>query len=150
MYNLVIPLFTLLVALIGSKLTLSGMNWYTTLKLPKWTPQGKVIGIIWTVIFILTAISALIVWNQYGNKASISIGLLFMLNGILNVLWSYVFFVRHNFNLAIFEMSALNITTVLLIYEIWPFSIMAALLLLPYFLWVSVATYLACSIKTMN
>jgi translocator protein len=150
MHNLFIPLFTFLVALVGSRLTLSGMKWYRTVKLPKWNPNGKTIGLVWTTIFILAAISALIVWNQYGDQASISVGVLFLLNGILNVLWSYIFFVRHDYTLAVFEASALNITIILLIYIIWPLSVVAALLLLPYFLWISFATFLTCKIKGMN
>jgi len=150
MHNIIIPIYTFLVALVGNRLTNSGMKWYKGLKLPKWTPKGKVIGIVWTAIYFLTAISALIVWNQYGDQASITIGLLFLLNGLLNALWSYIFFLRHDFMLAVFDMSALNITIVLLIFEIWPLSVIAALLLLPYFIWVSFATYLTCQVKSMN
>jgi tryptophan-rich sensory protein len=150
MHNILIPLFTFLVALIGSRLTSAGMKWYRSIKVPKWTPGGKVIGMIWTAIYILAAVSALIVWNQYGDQASIMVGLLFLLNGILNVLWSYIFFIRHDYTMAVFEMSALNITTVLLIYTIWPLSILAALLFVPYFIWVSLASYLLCKIKSMN
>jgi len=150
MHNIIIPLFTFLVALVGSRITTSGLKWYQTINVPKWTPNGKIIGLVWTSIYILAAISALIVWNQYGDQASIGIGMLFLLNGILNALWSYIFFIRHDFTLSVFEASAINITVILLIYSIWPLSLIAALLLVPYFIWVSFATYLTCQIKSLN
>ncbi len=56
-----IPFFVVIVAWVGRWLTGRGMDWYKTIKLPAWTPSGSVIGMVWTAIFILAAISAVII-----------------------------------------------------------------------------------------
>ncbi|HPI78245.1 MAG TPA: tryptophan-rich sensory protein, partial [bacterium] len=53
----------LLLSFAGGQFTSSGMDWYRTIQLPEWTPPGSVIGIVWTTIYILTAISAIIAWR---------------------------------------------------------------------------------------
>jgi len=150
MHNTAIPFVALLVAITGHKMTQSGMDWYKSIKKPPWTPSGGIIGIAWTTIFILTSISALVVWNVYAEKATIAISMLYVLNAALNMGWSYIFFVRRNFALSVIEMCLLNLTTLMLIYIIWPLSIVAACLLFPYFFWVTFATYLAARIWKQN
>jgi len=150
MHNIAIPFITILIAVAGRSLTTNGLIWYKTIKKPSWTPSGMIIGLVWTTIFTLAAISALIVWNLHSEDADISISMLYLANGGLNLLWSYIFFTRHRLGLAIIEATALNITTIILMILIWPFSIVASLLLLPYVLWVSFATYLAAVIWKLN
>ncbi len=146
----VIPLIALATSLAGSWFTRSGMDWYRTMTTPTWTPPGAVIGAVWTVIFILSAISALIVWNHADTQHRSLIVSLFVANAILNILWCYLFFGLHTIGLSIAEMALLNLTTLALIVLIWPASPTASLLLAPYFLWVSFATYLTIRIWTLN
>jgi len=145
---IIIPLIVFLTAFIGSFFTERGMMWYETLELPSFTPPGFVISIAWTIIFFLCLISGLIFWNK-GKKRK-RIALLFLLNALLNILWSFIFFNQHLIFLSIIEMILLNITTLLLIYRLIPVSRVASALLLPYFLWVGFATYLAYSIYLLN
>lgn len=147
----IIPLITIITSLSGSWFTNKGMDWYNKLKLPDFTPPGSVIGIVWTIIFILTTISALIVWNKfdYDNKFWLIIGL-FILNAILNALWSFIFFYSGQIGPAIIEMLVLEATVIGLIVLIWPLSKLAAGLLIPYSAWVLFATYLAYSIWNLN
>lgn len=64
-YVVVIPLIAILTALLGSMFTLRGVSgWYTTLNLPSFTPPGDVIGIVWTILYILAALSAIVVWRK--------------------------------------------------------------------------------------
>lgn len=143
---------TLLVAVTGSLLTTSQLTtWYNTLNLPTWTPTGSVIGLAWTTIFILTAISAVRVWQRAPrNNRLWWIVLLFLLNGALNVGWSYLFFNQHLIGASVIEMLALNATTIILVILIWPINRLAALLLWPYVGWVTFATYLAYSVWRLN
>ncbi len=146
----VIPLIALGTSLAGSWFTRSGMEWYRTITTPEWTPPGTVIGAVWTVIFILSAISALLVWNAADAQHRSLIAFVFAANAILNILWCYLFFGLHTIGLSIAEMALLNLTTLALIVLIWPTSRAASLLLVPYFLWVSFATYLTVRIWTLN
>lgn len=146
-----IPLSTLAVSVGGSFLTDSGMEWYDTLKLPSFTPPGSVIGMVWTFIFILSTISALILWNKASRGARFNaIFALFICNALLNFFWSFLFFYQGLIGASIWEMCALNLTTLSLIVLSWKFSRTAALLLTPYFAWVSFATYLAYQIWKLN
>ena len=138
-------------ALSGSFATSRGMDWYDQINLPEWTPSGDIIGIAWTLIFIMAAYSAILFWNKgYGNrKFRITIAL-FLLNGALNALWSFLFFGLHFVGAAILEMIALEISTVCLLVLVRPTSRLASILLYPYAIWVAFAAYLAYSILMLN
>lgn len=127
------------------------MEWYQTIALSSWTPPGAVIGAVWTVLFILATISALIVWNKTERTWVFRhIIRFFILNAILNVLFSAAFFSAHLFDIAVFDAAVLCLTTVILIALIWRFSRTAALLLVPYAAWTAFATYLSYAIMVLN
>ncbi len=147
-----IALVTIAVAGIGGLLTTSGMAWYQTLLLPRWTPSGMVIGAVWTILFILTMIAAMLVWRDAPHQRvrfKITL-LLFCANALLNVLWSYLFFVQNLLSSAVLEAAVLGASVIALVIFIRPFSKTAALLLLPYAAWVAFATYLSYVIFMMN
>jgi translocator protein len=147
----VIPFLTILVGFIGSRFTASGMQWYRTINLPSWTPPGYIISGAWTVIFILTAISAIMVWNTLPrDTVFVWIVAMFLLNAALNMAWSYLFFVRHEIGYSIMEMTFLLLSVLALMILMYRALPIASLLLLPYFLWVSFATYLTVSIYNLN
>ena len=147
----IIPLITAFVTIFGSSLTSRGMDWYEKIKLPTWTPGGNIIGLVWTLIFILSTISALIIWNNYSASKNLKwIILFFLLNAGLNVFWSYLFFTAHLINWSIAEMILLELSVLILIILIWPLSKLAGILLLPYSLWVAFATYLTYNIALLN
>ena len=152
---IVIPLITFVTAYSGSLITSSGMEWYSLINKPSWTPPGYVIGMVWTAIFILATISALRVWNKKYSKAErynhiLWLMFLFIVNAILNVEWSFLFFGMHTLNLATFEAGLLGVSVLALIITIWPVSKLSSLLLVPYLGWVSFATYLTYLVYTMN
>lgn len=149
--HVIIPIVTILVAWSGSLLTSAGMSWYKSINIPVWSPPGSVIGAVWTTIFFLSTISALIVWNKSSHDRRFRwiIGI-FILNAMLNVFWSYLFFSQHLIGSAIFEAAALGLTAYVLIVLIWPVSRGASLLLVPYAGWTTFATYLTYLIWTLN
>lgn len=150
-YLIIIPLITVTVALSGSLITDRGMDWYNQIKLPVWTPSGEIIGIAWTLIFIFTTYSAMLFWNRgFRNKRFWAVIVLFLLNGALNALWSFLFFGLHYVGASILEMIILEITTIALVVLIRPTSRLASILLYPYAIWVAFATYLAYSVLILN
>lgn len=147
----IIPLIIFLVAFIGGQITGSGMEWYKNIKLPSWTPPGSVIGIVWTCIFILSAISVIIFWNLEPKPAYFKwILTLFVLNAVLNVFWSYLFFGQHLIGLAAIEAFLLGLSVLALVLLIWPLNMFSAVLLIPYGAWVFFATYLTYSVWALN
>ena len=149
---LFIPVVTVLVAYVGGRLTMRSVaTWYRGILKPTWTPPGSVIGAVWTVLYILAALSALIVWNLPGEiSMPAAIVVLFCLNAVVNVLWSYVFFYLHKMGLAIWVCLFLDLTIILLIQFIAPLAALAAWLLVPYAAWVTFASYLNYRVWEMN
>ena len=147
----IIPLFIVAISYLGGRVTANGMAWYKTLTLPPIAPPGGFIGIIWTIIYFLAMISALLFWNKTEKAANDKlVKLIFIANGLLNLFWSYVFFGWHLLGWAIVEMCLLNLTTLALVLLLWKKSRLSAWLLTPYLLRVSFATYLATSIWKLN
>ena len=146
------PLFYLCVALAGKAFTSQGIgSWYQTIAKPTYTPPGSLIGAAWTIIFILSTVS-LILFLKHGQgrprfRLIIS---LYICNGLLNAAWSYLFFTKHLLGLAVIDAGLIAITVLLIILWSWHYSRLAAALLIPYFGWVSFATYLTYVIFKMN
>ena len=148
----IIPLVTVLTAVIGSRFTSSGLgSWYSTLNLPPWTPSGSIIGLVWTTIFTFSAASALLLWNTPSAKAKLPLlAGIFLLNAVLNALWSYLFFSRHLVGAAVFEALLLDVTVIALAILAWPFSRLASVLLMPYAAWVAFAAHLTYNVWKLN
>lgn len=142
-----------LVSFIGGNITDKGMIWYEELNLPSFTPPGYFIGIVWTIIFVLSAVSIILFLRHNKEKKELrfnSIIIFLILNGLLNILWSFIFFGQGLVLLSVVEMCALNVVNLILIVLLWQENKLSSILLWPYFLWVSFATYLAYSIYLLN
>ena len=134
------------------------MSWYQTIHLPPLTPPTFAFAPIWTIIFILVATAALISYNLPRRRADQCINSLhwslivavFLMNAVLNVLWSYLFFGQHLLGGAVIAAGALFLTVGLLISLIWPLSRQAAIFLLPYAAWVLLATILVYQVWQLN
>lgn len=142
---LVLILFVMIclaVGALGSIPTASGVrDWYPTLRKPAGTPPSWVFGPVWTTLYLLMAVSAWLIWRQYGWDARTAL-LVFFTQLALNLLWSFIFFGARQLGFAFVEIVILWIAilfNVLLFYRLNP---LAGVLLLPYLLWVSYASYL--------
>ncbi len=142
-----------LVSAVGGGITDKGMIWYEELNLPSFTPPGYFIGIVWTIIFVLSAVSIILFLRHNKEKKELrfnTIIIFLILNGLLNILWSLLFFGHGLILWSIIEMSVLNLVNLILIILLWQENKLSSILLWPYFLWVSFATYLAYSIYSLN
>jgi len=137
---------------VGSWLTNQGLDWYLYQStIPSLAPPGGVIGMVWTIIYVLSAVS-LILWlnQQKRDMTYATVVWWFVVNGILNAGWSYLFFFQQQVGLAIVEMIGLEISVLVLIWLMWRRIRWSAILLLPYAAWVMFATYLAYSFWKLN
>lgn len=151
LHRVLIPAVALGTILTGRKLTRGGLDWYRTIRRPSWTPSGAAISIVWTVIYTLTTIAALIAWNsRRSRRGRTATGALFLSNAALNASWSYLFFRRHWIGLAVLDSAALDASVVSLMVRLWPVSRAASMLLFPYAAWVAFATCLNGRIWTLN
>ncbi|KPF93633.1 TspO protein [Novosphingobium sp. AAP83] len=125
--------------------------WYEALNKPDWNPPRAVFPIAWTIIFALVAVAGVAAWRAAPNsRISDTVIGLFALNGFLNVLWSLIFFRLQRPDWAFMELTLLWLSIALLIGYCVRFSRFAALMLVPYLLWVTVAGTLNWQINQLN
>jgi translocator protein len=125
--------------------------WYAGLKKPSWQPPNWVFGPVWTTILTLSAIAAVMAWNRAETGAGqFWIILLFGINAILNILWSVLFFSLKRPDWALIEVAFLWLSILALMVFFWRFSPVSSLLLVPYLLWVSIASYLNLTLLRLN
>lgn len=147
----VIPLITFAVAWLGRTVTMAGMDWYQTLTLPAFAPPGEIIGLVWAVIYTLTTIAFLLVWNRLKRGRFFwLIVLIFAFNAYVNFLWSYLYFGINNIGVAIYGAVLIFVSVLVLIVLLWKKLKEASYLLIPYALWVLFATFLNYIIWTLN
>lgn len=151
-HKVVIPVLVFAAAVLGSVFTNMGLDWYAGLQKPELTPPNSWFGPVWTIIYVLAAVSAITFWEHFDmfKMKYWWINGLFRLNLALNIFWSYIFFVQQEIFVAFIEMNVLNFTTLVLILLLWPISRKASLLLVPYFVWVGFATVLTYQLWVLN
>lgn len=138
------------IAVLGGTMTDIG-PWYQGLKKPDWQPPDWIFGPAWTVIFALAALSGATAWRDAPTEASREwvIGL-FAVNGLLNILWTALFFRLHRPDWALVEVFFLWLSILAPILVFSRYSRTASLLLVPYLAWVSFAAYLNYTIVKLN
>jgi len=141
-------LFTAAVALLGSYFTDTDSAWYQNLSRPALQPPAIVFPIVWSVLYALFAASLAI--SAVHPETTKKTQWLYAMSGVLNVLWSYVFFARQNPGGALIVLALLIITAVLLFWNVCQTSKTAAYLLLPYIVWLFFAFYLNYEIAFLN
>jgi benzodiazapine receptor len=137
---------------IGSIFTIKSISgWYTGLKKPRFTPPDAVFGPIWLILYLLMGIALFLIW-RLGTGEVINRVALIVFSGqlILNVLWSELFFGRRSPDAGLVNIILLWIAILLNIILFFKISVAAGVLLIPYLLWVSVATYLNGGILALN
>ncbi|MCK9150717.1 tryptophan-rich sensory protein [Methanobacterium alcaliphilum] len=141
-----------LAAFIGNYFTFPEITtWYVSLVKPVWTPPNWVFGPVWTTLYILMAVALFLVWRQGLERKEVKYAILiFAVQLILNMAWSIVFFGMHNI---LGGFAVILILWVAILANIFAFYIVskpAGLLLVPYIIWVSIASYLNYSVYLLN
>ena len=138
------------IATLGGFFTnLSVDSWYPTLNKPSWTPSGATIGTVWTLLYTLMGIAAWIVWRSTSGDRTRPLAL-YCLQLFLNAGWSALFFGLRSPGLALLEIGVLWIAILATVTTFWKASKLAAVLMVPYLIWVSFAGVLNAMIWKMN
>lgn len=143
----------LAIGFLGSRITQMTIDtWYPTIEKPIFNPPNWVFAPVWTLLFILMGIAAGLVWNKLEeNKEDVKKAMLFfIIQLLLNLLWSYLFFGLNNLLLASIEIILLW----LIIFETFMLfkriNLKAGYLLVPYLAWVGFASILTITIYILN
>ncbi len=125
-------------------------EWYERLNKPSWRPPNWLFGPVWMVLYAMIAISGWLVWLEAGwSGAALGLGL-YAVQLVLNGLWSGIFFGLRRIGLACAEMALLWASILATIVVFYPVDALAALLLLPYLVWVTFALALNAAVLRLN
>ena len=127
-------------------------TWYPTIIKPRFNPPNWIFMPVWTLLYILMAVAAGLVWDkikEQNQEVKVALGF-FLIQLTLNAIWSYIFFGLKNPMLALIEIALLW----LMIYETYlkftKINKTAGYLLIPYMAWVAFAGILNASIWWLN
>ncbi len=125
-------------------------GWYADLIKPAWNPPGWVFGPVWTTLYIMMAVAAWLVWREGGWKVQRLPLTMYLMQWLLNALWTPLFFALHQPGWAFAEILILLATLLVTILLFWQVKLAGALLLVPYTLWTAFAAVLNFTIWQLN
>jgi len=137
---------------IGSLFTFKAIpTWYPNLKKPPYTPPNWVFGPVWTTLYILMGISVFLVWQKGLSTDGVLLAfILFWVQLIFNALWSVIFFGMKSKGGGVIAIIVLWLLILAVIITSFRVSAWAGVLLIPYIIWVSIASYLNIGIWWLN
>ena len=125
--------------------------WYYQLRKPSWQPPNWLFGPAWSIILGFAAWGAVMAWRAAPDAAArADVLILFGVNAVFFLAWSPLFFVARRPDWSLIEVVFLWGSLVALAVGLWPIAPMASLLVLPYLLWVSFASFLNRAIVRLN
>jgi len=139
---------TLAVATIGSLFRPD--DWYDRLRKPAGTPPPWVFPVVWTILYILMALAAALVFVSPAAPLRTAALVLYGVQLIANAKWSWLFFRLHKPLWALIDILVLLALVLAAIGVFAAINSIAALLLVPYGLWLFVALYLNWTIYWLN
>jgi benzodiazapine receptor len=137
-------------AAVGASASLQAGTFYAELVRPVWAPPAAVFGPVWTLLYVMMAVAASLVWQRRATRLARIALAIFVLQLILNALWSWLFFGWNRGALSLVDIVflwALIVATLVLFWRIRP---SAGMLLVPYLGWVTFASALNYQIWQLN
>lgn len=127
------------------------MTWYNTLEKPNWTPAPATIGMIWTILYAIIAVSfGFVLVQAIRRKIAWRLLIPFGVNLVSNLLFTPIQFGLRNLVLASVDIVVVWASIVWIMVSIWPRYRWVAVAQIPYLAWVSTAMVLQFSIMAMN
>jgi len=138
-----VPIVLLLGILSG---TMSGSGadqaWFAALRKPAGYPPPATFGLVWSILYVLMGISLAMVLAATGARGRGPAVLAFVVQLVINLAWSPLFFGAHRMTWALVDILLLDVAVVLTIVLFARIRPKAAWLLVPYLVWILFATYL--------
>ena len=145
---IIIPLA---VGAISGYATVSGIStWYATLNKPSFNPPNYLFGPVWTTLYVLMGISLYMAVRATANNDRKRAIALFAVQLALNFTWSFLFFTFHQTGLALINIGLLWLSIAGMIWAFYKANRTAALLQIPYIMWVTFASVLNAAIWVLN
>jgi len=138
----------------GSLFTIQSIpTWYATLIKPPFAPPNWLFAPVWTILYALMGIAAFLVWEKKAGAQKKRAGAalnMFIIQLVLNALWSVVFFGMRSPLFGLIIILAMFFTIALTMWRFYYIDRRAFWLMVPYIAWVGFATLLNFYIFALN
>jgi len=125
--------------------------WYVELVKPTWAPPSWLFGPVWTVLYIVIAISfSYVLYQAVKGVVPFYVALPFVLNIVFNLAFTPLQFTVRNNLLATIDIILVLVTLAWALWAIYSYYPWVTYVNIPYFAWVSFATVLQCTITYLN
>ncbi len=151
---MILPIFInlilcfLIAALSGWVTRKNVKTWYPTLIKPSFNPPAWVFGPVWSVLYVMIAIVGGILWTQKSQHPAAFI--FYVIQLVLNFSWSFVFFGARQIGWALVNIVLLWLSVLVTMVLAFQVSLLAGYLIIPYLLWLSIATTINASVWKLN
>lgn len=136
---------------VGGIASANAGTFYNQLVRPTWAPPGWVFGPVWSILYLIMAIAAWLVWRAAANRKAKLVAISFFVAQLAaNALWSWLFFAWQLGGLALLEIVLLWLLIACTILAFWRIKPGAGLILVPYLLWVTFASVLSWALWRAN
>ena len=126
-------------------------TWYEKLIKPEWAPPSWIFGPVWSVLYVIIAITyGYVGWLFYNGKISFMVLLPFILNLVFNLAFTPIQFGLKNNLLALTDIVLVLSTLIWLMIAIYPHAKWITFMNIPYLIWVAFATVLQITITVLN
>lgn len=124
--------------------------WYSALKRPAWQPPDIVFGLIWPYNFTVLGFALVFIAQRLSQgTALVALGC-FAVSVVAALTWSYLFYVPHHLGASAVALAITTLLTIPVLVLTFRASTVTGILLVPYQLWVGVATSLAWGYSRLN
>jgi len=139
-----------LVGAMGGLLGGGDSLWYKELNKPSFNPPSWIFGPVWTLLFSLMGVALYFVFFSSNSEIRTIALVLFGIQFLFNILWSYLFFGLQNPLFAFIEIIFLLILILLTSFLFFRINILSGILMIPYIIWTSFASILNFAILRLN
>ena len=125
-------------------------GWYAFLNKPSFNPPSWLFAPVWTILFLMMGVGLFLVWQSRSDEKRKEAIVMFFIQLALNAIWPVIFFGLHSPGISFSEIIILWFAIFGTIIAFYKISKTAAILLIPYIIWVSFAAILNYSIWLLN
>jgi translocator protein len=137
-------------AVFSPGISANASSWYAMLAKPDWLPPKSWFGPIWVTLYVLMGVAVWIIWRERYHRGRSTAVSAYVIQLLLNGLWAPVFFGLKNIGAGLFDIVAMLLAIGWTMREFGRVRALAAWLLVPYFLWVCIATAMNFALWKMN
>ena len=124
--------------------------WFMALDKPAIYPPPAVFGVVWPILYTLMGLAAAMVCAAWGSRYRLPAILAFVLQLLVSLAWTPVFFGEHEMSFGLYVILALDVAVAVTVVLFWQVRRTAALLLVPYLAWILFATVLSYEFLRLN